>query len=238
MLAPNIPNARNGIAILALTEDGTTAAVVEVDNGVNAFVFTTGQTRDRASREILRTKGNVTGEATTVLETGALVVMTVAVSIMIIVAITPVAVAGDPRWSRGAGLGRGRGRGRRRVAAEGTGGPLPALVTLRRRESIRWLVRSTAAFSRVPRPVEGAVSVGGRLGGIAGSSLGKTDVLGVPPKTRVSTVLLTSTEKNGLELVLSTIIPVCENERDGENQENDASNERHFGIDNSNERRC
>ena len=231
MLASNVPNARDGVAVLTITESGTTTAVVEVDEGINTLVFTARQPRDRAGGEMPRARGNIAREAVTALETNTPVVVTTTT----IVAAVAIIVRG-PGWSRGFVVGRGWGRSRGRVAAEGTRGPLPALVTLRRGEGIRWLVGSTATLSRMPRPVEGAVGVGGWVGRMARSSLGETDVLGVPPGVRVSAVPPTSGEHIP-ELSVSTVIPVGENEGDGQNQENDTSNERHFGIDSPNERR-
>jgi len=49
LLASNVPDAGNCVAVLALTEDGTTTAVIEVAKGINTLVVTTDQARDRAS---------------------------------------------------------------------------------------------------------------------------------------------------------------------------------------------
>jgi hypothetical protein len=40
LLAPNVPNARDGVAVLAFTNSGATAAVVEIDKGINTLVTT------------------------------------------------------------------------------------------------------------------------------------------------------------------------------------------------------
>ena len=101
----------------------------------------------------------------------------------------------------------GGGSGWGRVAAEGTGVPVPAVGALRRREGIRWLVRSTAALVGVPRPVEGAVSVSGWAGGFAWSSAGKTAVLGGPPKPKLSATFSTSTRKTHLNCPLPQSLP-------------------------------
>jgi hypothetical protein len=86
---------------------------------------------------------------------------------------------------------------------------MPAPATLRRREGIGRLMRSTAALSRVPRPVEGAVSVRGWAGGIVRSAIAKADVLGLPSEMVPSTV----------------VVAVSENKGNGQNEENDAGNE-------------
>jgi len=52
-------------------------------------------------------------------------------------------------FRRFGGLDSG-GSGWGRVAAEGTGVPVPAVGALRRREGTRWLMRSTAALVGVP----------------------------------------------------------------------------------------
>jgi len=40
LFTSNVPNAREGVAVLALTESGATAAVVEINKGVNTLVIT------------------------------------------------------------------------------------------------------------------------------------------------------------------------------------------------------
>jgi len=108
-----------------------------------------------------------------ILVTTLLVIITVLLSIL----------SGGLGWSRRLD---GSGRGRGRLAAEGAGAPVPTLGALRRRKGTRGLVRSTAALSVVPRPVEGTVCVGGWAGGVSGSSVRKTEVLSIPPKNEGS----------------------------------------------------
>lgn len=209
LLASNVPDAGDGIAILALTEGRTTATVIEVDEGIDTLVFTADQARDRASGETLGARRNITGAVLAFVDVGtlavtmtvlaitttmtvlAVIIITMAVLAIIIITMTalsiitamPIIFSGDIRRGRGLGVRR---RGRRRLAAERTGAPIPALRALRRGEGVRGLVGSTAALSRVPRPVVGTVGVGGRAGGVARSSAGETDVLGVPPKNHRS----------------------------------------------------
>jgi len=219
LFAPNIPNAKDGVAVLALIESGATTAVVEVDNGINTFVVTTNQARDGTSRETLGARRNIAGAVVALLDVAALAVtiVTLVVVLAIFAALAILVVIVTVGLFRGLGRSRGLGGGRSGwgfVAAEGTGGPVPPARALRRREGIWRLVRSTAALDGEPRPVEGAVSVGGGLGGAVRPSLGKTDALGVPP-----------------EFTASTVIPAAggEDEGNSQNQESDASNERHFG---------
>jgi len=215
LVAANVPNTRDSVTVLTLIESGAAAAVVEVDDGIDTFVVTTNQTRDRASRKTLGARSDIAGAVLTLLEVNALVlaIATIALTAVVLVIVTVlVGLSGGFRWSRGLGGGRSR---RRLVATEGTGRPLPVPGTLGGREVLRGLVGSTAALSSVPRPIEGAILVGRWFGGIAGSSLGKTEVFGDP-----------------LEFALSTGVviaaPAGENEGNGQNQEEDASNERHF----------
>jgi len=216
LLASDIPNTGNGVAVLALAESGTTTAVVEVNEGVNTFVVTTDQAGDWASRESLGARGDIARAILTLLDISTLVITvaiaTLAISTLVIIAV----IVGLPRgigWSRGL-VG---GTGWRRVAVEGGSSPAPAARALRRRKV--WLVWSTAASSCVPRPVEGAVGVSGWGGRILCSSVGKTHVLGGPPELIASTTIPTI-----------PIIPVSENEGNSQNQESDAGNERHFGV--------
>ena len=230
LLASNVPNARDGVAVLTLTKGGATTTVVEVGEGIDTFIITTDQTGDRASRETLRAWSNIAGAEFALLGSNALVVITAAVSIVIVVVVVTfttlailVIIAGG--LGRSGGFG-GSGTGWGRVAAKGAGDPIPAFTALRRRKGIGWLVRSTAALSRVPRPVEGAVSVGRWVGGVPRSASGKTDVLGVPPEVGSAHHPPRQRRENVLELVVST--PVGENEGNSQNQEDNASNERHL----------
>jgi len=203
LLASNVPNARDGVAVLALTVDSTTTAVVKVGEGVNALVITTNQARNRASREALRASCNVTGAVLTLLGSEAFVPL--AVFTILLVIVTVIGFTRRCGW-----VGR-VGRGRGRVAAERVVGPLPVVVALRRGGVTGWLlVRSTAAQSLVPRPVVGAVFAGRRAGRIAWSSAGKTAVLTAP-----------------LELAMSTVSCSSEDEGNSQSQEKNARNERH-----------
>lgn len=228
LLASHVPNARNGVAVLALTEGGATTAVVEVVKGVNAFVVTTNQTGNRASRESLGAWSNITRAVLTLLGGKAfvaiavvpvvtLVVVVVIITLVVVVVIVTlpvtfvivITVSGFTRRGRWV---RWVGRGRRRVATERVVGPVPAVAALRRRRIARWLlVRGTTAESMVPRPAVGTVLAGRWAGGIAWSSVGKTAVFTAPP-----------------ELSASTTSSASENEGKGQSQEKDARNERHF----------
>jgi len=222
LLASDIPNAKNGVAVLALAESGATTAVVEVNEGINTFVVTTNQAGDRASRESLGARGDIARAVFALLDISTLVI-TVAVPTPIPTPTiaTLVIIAVVTGLSRGLGWSGGLvgGRGWRTVATEGATSPAPAIRALRRRRVIWWLVGSTAASSCVPRPVEGAVGVSGWGGGIVCSSVGKAHALGAPPEMTVSTIIPTI-----------PTIPVGENEGNGQNQESDAGNERHFGV--------
>ena len=186
LLAPNVPDAGDSVAVLALAESRTTTAVVKVENSVDTLVITTNQASDRASREALRARGNITGTVLTLLSIDTLVAVTISVSfsipvtVVVIVVTTAVRVA---RRSRGVVGGRGWGR---RFAAERAGVPAPTLTALGRRLSLRGAVRSTAALYGEPRPLVGAVSVGGWLGRVWRPSAGKTHVFGLPPKNHSS----------------------------------------------------
>jgi hypothetical protein len=220
LLASDIPNAKNGVTVLALAESGATTAVVEINEGINTFVVTTNQAGDRASRESLGARGDIARAVFALLDISTLVI-TVAVAtttiatLVIIIAVVTRLSRGGLGWSGGL-VG---GRGWRRVATEGAASPAPAVRALRRRRVIWWLVGSTAASSCVPRPVEGAVGVSGWGGGILCSSVGKAHALGAPPEMTASTIIPTI-----------PTIPVGENEGNGQNQESDAGNERHFGV--------
>jgi len=175
LLACDVPNASDGVAVLALPESGTTTTVVEVGKGVDTLVITANQAGDRASRETLRARGNIARAVVTLLGTQALVMITAAVSIMVTLATLAILVALSTlailviiavfiRLSGSMGRSRGLGGGGTawgRVAAEGAGAPVPVPRALGRWEGMWWLVRSTAALSSEPRPVEGAFSVGG-----------------------------------------------------------------------------
>ena len=198
LLASNVPDARESVAVLPLTEDGTTTAVIEVDKSIDTLVITTSQAGDRASRETLRARSNVAGAVFTLLDVSAPVMVisastivalavtfavTLATIFLVIITILLSILSGGLGWSRGLD---GSGRSRGRLAAEGAGAPVPTLGALRRGKGTRGLVRSTAALSVVPRPVEGTVGVGGWAVGVSGSSIRKTEVLGIPPKNQGS----------------------------------------------------
>ena len=180
LLTSHVPNARNGIAVLALTQSGATTAVVEVDQGINALVVTTNQAGNRASGETFRTRGNVpravlaffSGKAFVFL--GFIIVVTGRLS----------------GFTGGSGRVGWIGVGWGRVAAERAVGPFPVVTALRGRGVIGWLVRSTTSQSIVPRPTVGAVFAGRWTGIIVWSSGGKTGVFTVPSKSQVSTHLL------------------------------------------------
>jgi len=229
LLAPNVPNTRDCVTVLALTKGGATTAVVKVLKGVNAFVVTTNQAGNRASRETFGTRSNVTRAVLTLLGGEAFVSMAVVsvvtlvvvvVVVMVVVVVVVVAtlaialvivitVSGFTRrlrWVRRVGRSRGR------VAAKRVVGPVPPIAALRRRGITgRLLVRGTAAESMVPRPVVGTVLAGRRAGRILWSSIRETAVFATPP-----------------ELPASTTSSASENEGKGQSQEKDARNERHF----------
>ena len=184
MLAPNVPDARDGVAVLTFTKGCATTTVVEVGEGIDTLVITTNQAGDRASGETLGARSHIAVTEFTLLGSDALVVITLS-TLVIIIAVIITGLSGGIGWLGGFGGRTGRGR----VATKGAGAPIPVIATLRRREGIRGLVRSTAALSSVPRPVVGTVGVGRWPGGVVGSASGKTDVLRVPPETRVSTPL-------------------------------------------------
>jgi hypothetical protein len=114
-----------------------------------------------------------------------------------------IALARGLRWCRVGGSRRGWGR----VTTEGAGVPIPVPRTLRRREGTRWVVRSTATLSGMPRPVVRAVSVGRWAGGVGRSSVGETDVFSAPPKTSVSTHPSASTQKTHMKWPLPQSFP-------------------------------
>lgn len=211
LLARNVPNARDGVAVLTLTKGGATTAVVKVLKGVNAFIVTTNQAGNRASREALGARGNVTRAVLTLLGGEAFVSVTVVVVIatLAIALVIVITVSGFTRRRRWVGrVGRGRGR----VAAKRVVGPVPAVAALRGRGIAGWLlVRGTTAESVVPRPVVGTVLAGRWAGRITWSSIGKTAVFTTPP-----------------ELPTPTTSSASENEGKGQGQEKDARNERHF----------
>lgn len=189
MLASNVPNARDGVTVLALTVDSTTTAVVKVGKGVDALVITTNQAGNRASRETLGASCNVTRAVLTLLGGEAFVPIAVLTIVLVIVT-----VFGFTRWSRRVGRVR---RGRGGVAAEGVIGPVPVIMALGRSGVAGWLlVRSTAAQSLVPRPVTGAVFAGRRAGRIAWPTIGKTAVLTAPSESQVSQCLFPATRKH------------------------------------------
>lgn len=204
LLARNVPNTRDCVTVLALTKGGATTAVVEVLKGVNAFVVTTNQAGNRASRETFGTRSNVTRAVLTLLGGEAFVSMTVVsvVTLVVVVVVVVVAVFATLaialvivitvsgftrrlRWVRRVGRSRGR------VATKRVVGPVPPIAALRGRGITgRLLVRGTAAESMVPRPVVGTVLAGRRAGRILWSSIGETAVFTTPPKTWVGTFRL------------------------------------------------
>lgn len=205
LLTTNVPNARDDVTVLTLTESGATTTVIEVDKGIDTLVITTDQAGDRASRATLRARGKIAGAEVTLLGINALVVVTVVVpSIVVTPSILVIVAVRSLGWSRRL-CGGGRSRGR--VATEGSRAPTPALIALRRGEGIRWLVRSTAALPAVPGPMEGAVSVMGWVGGVVRSSVGKTDVLGFPSETGVSAPLSTPSQRTHLNWFLPQSFP-------------------------------
>ena len=179
LLAPNVPDAGDSVAVLALAESRTTTTVIEVENSVNTLVITTNQASDRASRKALRARGNITGAVLTLLGIDTLVMVVVSIPVTVVVTTT----VGVTRGSRGIVGGRSRGG---RFAAERTRVPAPTLTALGRRLGLRGAVGSTAALDGEPRPLVGAVSVGGWLGRVWRPSIGKTHVFGVPPKNHSS----------------------------------------------------
>lgn len=203
LLTRNVPNARDGVTVLALTKGGATTAVVKVFKGVNAFVVTTDQAGYRASREAFGARGNVTRAVFTLLGVEAFVSFVAPVVLLIVIT---VGFTRGGRWVRRGGRGRGR------VAAKSVVGPVPVVAALRGRGIAGWLlVRSAAAESLVPRPVVGTVLTGRWAGRIPWSSIGKTAVFTTPP-----------------ELPTPTASSASENEGKGQSQEQDARNERHF----------
>lgn len=151
LFATDVPNATDSVAVLALTESGTTTAVIEVDKGINTFVITTNQTRDGASGETLRTRRDIAGTVVTLLDINAFAVAVATVLVLFILVFSVLAILVIVTVGLVRGLGRSRGFGGGGFgwgfgAAEGTGDPVPLARTLRRREGIWWLVRSTAAL--------------------------------------------------------------------------------------------
>ena len=152
MLTPNVPDARDSVAVLTLAESGTTTTVVEVEKSVNTFVIATHQADDRASRKALRARGKIAGTILTFLDNETLVAVAPSVSItvamvviIVVVIITMVVFARGTRRSGGLGCG---GRGRGRFATERTGVPFPIVSALGGRLIFRGTVRSTAALHR------------------------------------------------------------------------------------------
>ena len=206
MLTSDIPDAGDGVAVLALTESGATTAVIEVDKGINTLVITTSQARHRASKETLRARGDVTGTVFTPLDIHALAMTVSALATIVLVTIIT-RVSGGLRWSRGFG---GGGSGWGGFAAEGTRVPVRIPGALRRRKLLRRLGRSTAALSSVPIPVEGAVSARRRGRGVTWSSIGKTDIFGWPPKKlRFSTIFPVSTQRTHMNWSLLQPSPLA-----------------------------
>jgi len=146
LLASNVPNARDGVTVLALIKSGATTTVVEVDKGINALIVTADEAGNRTSREALRARGNIaravlallSGEAFVVaripIATIRIVIIPIVFIPIVIALIGLVIVTRFIRWSGWVGrVGRGW-----RVAAERIVGPLPVVVALRRRGIVRW----------------------------------------------------------------------------------------------------
>lgn len=124
-LASNVPDASEGVAVLPLTEGGTTTTVIKVNKGINTLVITTNQAGDRASRKTFRARSNIAGAVfafldidtlvvTTTVALAAIIAVTATIAILVIITIFPI-------LSRGLGRSRrlgGGGSGGRRVAAE------------------------------------------------------------------------------------------------------------------------
>jgi len=226
LLAFDVPNARDSVTVLALTEGGTTTAVVEVGKGINALVVTTDQAGKRARRETFSARGNVTRAILALLSDKAFVprlvlVVTIVVVAIVVVAIVVVAVVVIPvvvvvipgfirrsRWVGQVGIGWGR------VTAEAAIRPLPVGTALRGSGIIGLEVRGTTPQSVVPRPVIGTVFAGRWIVRTSWSPVGKTAVFGLPPELITSTV--------------SVVFVVGEDEGQSEGQKEDANNERHF----------
>jgi len=176
LLASDVPNARDGVAALALTKSSAATAVVEVDKGVNALVVTTDQAGKRASRETFGTRGKNTRTELALLGGKAFVLWVFVVIIII------------SRFARWVGWVGRVGRGRGRVATERVVGPFPTVMALRGRGVIGWLVRSTTAESVMPRPIAGAIFAGRWIGRVLWTSGGKTAVFTAPTELAASTV--------------------------------------------------
>jgi hypothetical protein len=124
-LAPNVPNTRDGVAVLTLIEGGATTTVVEIDKGINTLVITADQTGDRASRATLWARGGITRAEVALLGTNALVVVIAArpsviailvvIAVLVVVAILVIVTVRGLGWSGRLGGGR---RGWVRVATE------------------------------------------------------------------------------------------------------------------------
>jgi len=226
LLAFDVPNARDSVTVLALTEGGTTTAVVEVGKGINALVVTTDQAGKRARRETFSARGNVTRTILALLGGKAfvprlvlvvavvvvtIVVVTVVVIPVVVVVVVVVIIPGFIRrsgWVGQVGIGWGR------VTAETAIRPLPVSTALRGSGIIGLEVRGTTPQSVVPRPVIGTVFAGRWIVRTSWSPVGKTAVFGLPPELITSTV--------------SVVFVVGEDEGQSEGQKEDANNERHF----------
>jgi len=210
LLAFDVPNARDSVTVLALTEGGTTTAVVEVGKGINALVVTTDQAGKRARRETFSARGNVTRTILALLGGKAFVprlVLVVAVVVVVVVVIIPGFIRRSG-WVGQVGIGWGR------VTAETAIRPLPVSTALRGSGIIGLEVRGTTPQSVVPRPVIGTVFAGRWIVRTSWSPVGKTAVFGLPPELITSTV--------------SVVFVVGEDEGQSEGQKEDANNERHF----------
>jgi len=162
LLAFDVPNARDSVTVLALTEGGTTTAVVEVGKGINALVVTTDQAGKRARRETFSARGNVTRTILALLGGKAfvprlvlvvavvvvtIVVVTVVVIPVVVVVVVVVIIPGFIRrsgWVGQVGIGWGR------VTAETAIRPLPVSTALRGSGIIGLEVRGTTPQSVVP----------------------------------------------------------------------------------------
>jgi len=172
LLAANVPNASNRIAVLAFTEEGTATAVVKVRHRVNTFVATAGQRGHCTCRQTLRANTDSAGAK------DSLIVATMSPIMSPVISSTW--VGGGSRGLVGSGGGvRTTPTGAARV---GGFGPVPAMITLRRWKLMGWLMRDTAAPLYLPGPIGRALAAFRRVNRLRRSSIIKTAALGLPPK--------------------------------------------------------